>query len=63
MDINTNQWSGGVSGTAGTYYPVTVQPATCPCCGYCSHCGRSNQPPTQPVLPYVVWSNAQGQTK
>lgn len=47
---------GGLSPYIGDPLP---QPTTksCPCCGYCPHCGRSNQTPTYyPVYPSITCS-------
>jgi len=57
---------------------TTVEEKACPNCGYCPHCGRSNQQPiiyyqypywppqpyyvTQPVTTTTTWANTDGTT-
>ena len=38
---------------------------TCPCCGYCPHCGRRNAQPNpfyQTPFPYTIWQGTYGGT-
>lgn len=45
----SNNSFAGLPGTATTGYMQVLQPNTCPQCGYCPHCKRSNP---VPVLNY-----------
>lgn len=55
--------SGGIT-SAGLGYGAYIGdplpqpiPKSCPCCGYCPHCGRSNQTPTYyPVCPSITYT-------
>jgi hypothetical protein len=57
QDVNTQtSWSSAIGSTSAQFQPMPAHQPTCPNCGYCQHCGRSNGW-GQYTSPYYYYTN------